>query len=335
MKRLLLAAAMIVALAPPTLAAGLMKPKGGSLPDLQIEEHRVTRMVAPPALYERLLARGDGGGPGLARLDEIFTGGGPVFPDFQKRLAAAAPRAAMAAVYGSTEAEPIAHLDLTESSDRDTATTAAGGGLPVGTLVPGLDLAILPDRFGDPIGPFTSAGFAAMRLPAGETGEIAVSGRHVTGNYLDSRHNGKTKFTVGSDTWHRTGDAGYLDASGRLWLMGRCDARIIDGNGVLYPLAVEAAARTRLGPRRIACVSAFGERTLLIEGAGAGIDPETLRADLGWACIRSVRFVNQIPVDQRHNSKINYPQLRKMMATVHQDAHRMGHAVDPKPSSNY
>ena len=63
--------------------------------------------------------------------------------------------------------------------------------------------------------------------------------------------------------------------------------------------------------------------------------PETMRADLGWAHIRTVRFVKQIPVDRRHNSKINYPQLRKMMATAHQDARRMGHAVDPKPSSNY
>ena len=44
------------------------------------------------------------------RLDAIFTGGGPVFPDMLERLAAARPATAVTAVYGSTEAEPIAHI---------------------------------------------------------------------------------------------------------------------------------------------------------------------------------------------------------------------------------
>ncbi len=279
----------------------------------QIVEHRVTRIITSPELCERLLARGDGCRPAFARLAEIITGGGPVFPDLLGRLATVAPQAAVSTIYGSTEAEPIAHLGRTDISDLDLADTAVGRGLPAGAVVPELRLAILPDRFGEPIGPFTPGGFAASRLPAGETGEIVVGGRYVVGGYLDARHDAQTKFTVGNEIWHRTGDAGYLDASARLWLMGRCDARIVDGHGILYPLALEAAARARLGPRRVACASLSGERILLVERSERHIDPEGLRADLRWACLGSVRFVEKIPVDRRHNSKIDYPRLRKML----------------------
>ncbi len=47
-----------------------------------------------------------------ARSTEIYTGGAPVFPAMLRRLQAMAPAAAVVAVYGSTEAEPIARIEL-------------------------------------------------------------------------------------------------------------------------------------------------------------------------------------------------------------------------------
>ena len=47
----------------------------------------------------------------------------------------------------------------------------------------------------------------------------------------------ETKITVGEHVWHRTGDAGYLDAQGRLWLLGRCSAKANDNDGVLLDRA--------------------------------------------------------------------------------------------------
>jgi acyl-CoA synthetase (AMP-forming)/AMP-acid ligase II len=156
--------------------------------------------------------------------------------------------------------------------------------------------------------------FAALRLPAGRTGEIVVTGDHVVKSYLDAGINGETKFTVGDRLWHRTGDAGYLDESGRLWLMGRCEARIADQSGTLYPLALEAAARSHLGPHRVACVGSAGERVLLVERSDRDVNLAALRAGLSWAHLASIRFVGRIPVDRRHNSKIDYTRLREMMA---------------------
>ena len=92
--------------------------------------------------------------------------------------------------------------------------------------MPEIEVRILPDKWGEPIGSFTHAELEAQSLPAGETGEIVVSGPHVLGGYLHGRGDSETKFRVNGTVWHRTGDAGYFDDTGRLWLMGRCAVNI-------------------------------------------------------------------------------------------------------------
>ena len=69
-----------------------------------------------------------------------------------------------------------------------------------------------------------------------QPGEIVVSGAHVGAGYVGGVGDAETKFRVGEVIWHRTGDAGYLDAHGRLWLLGRCSARIADDtwNGLSF-----------------------------------------------------------------------------------------------------
>lgn len=279
----------------------------------QIAEHGVTRVVASPALCERLLEDTGPYRAALRGIRDFHIGGGPVFLDLMRRLASAAPHARVTALYGSTEAEPIAHVTLSEISSADVAATGTGMGIPAGRVVPEVRLAVLPDHSGHPIGPFTARAFAARRLPAGQIGEVVVAGPHVLTSYLDGDGAGKIKFKVGNDTWHRTGDAGYLDDSGRLWLMGRCDAKIVDGSDIFYPLSLEAAARARLGPRRVACANSGGKRMLVIESDGRDLNDEALRADLAWARIDAVRVVKRIPTDKRHNSKVDYAVLNKML----------------------
>jgi acyl-CoA synthetase (AMP-forming)/AMP-acid ligase II len=271
----------------------------------QMEEHRVTRMIASPALLERLMERRNESDKAFAHLTEIFTGGGPVFPDLLQNLSVAAPEAKVSAVYGSTEAEPIAHCDSAPSG---------GQGLLAGAIVPELQLAILPDHFGSPIGPFAAEDFAGAQLAAERIGEIVVSGPRVVESYVDANQNSSTKFKVGNEIWHRTGDAGYRDRSGRLWLVGRCEGRIADRHGTIYPLEVEAVARAAIGACRLACVSAAGVRTLLIEGRDKGVNVEALSRALESSHIGEIRFVRRIPVDRRHNSKVDYARLRAMLA---------------------
>jgi long-subunit acyl-CoA synthetase (AMP-forming) len=74
-----------------------------------IADQRITRALLPPSLCEKLAAL-----PAPGTLHTVFTGGGPVFPDTVARLRASGSGPKMTCVYGSTEAEPIAHLDTGE-----------------------------------------------------------------------------------------------------------------------------------------------------------------------------------------------------------------------------
>ena len=170
----------------------------------------------------------------------------------------------------------------------------------------------LRDRGGRAVGPFTASEFAAACLGPGGPGERVVSGEHVLPTSLHGRGDEETKFAVEDRRWHRTGDAGYLDAHGRLWLLGRCGARIQDAGGTLYPFKVECAAHHHPGVRRAAVVALGGRRVLAIERE-PGADCSGLESALAWAHIDAIQFLKKIPVDKRHNAKVDYPALRKLL----------------------
>jgi acyl-coenzyme A synthetase/AMP-(fatty) acid ligase len=129
---------------------------------------------------------------------------------------------------------------------------------------------------------------------------------------LNGYGDAETKFRVGDTVWHRTGDSGWLDEQHRLWLTGRCAARIDDAGGAQYPLMVEAALADQPAIARAALVLHHGQRLLIVElkrGADrSGL--EDLAKAAPWAGIARVVSVAHIPLDRRHNAKIDYPALR-------------------------
>jgi acyl-CoA synthetase (AMP-forming)/AMP-acid ligase II len=281
----------------------------------QLQQHRVTRAGASPALWARLADHCLRHDLRLPHLHTVLTGGAPVFPPLLDALRRMAPRAEIVAVYGATEAEPIATLSLRHLAAPEVAATAAGRGLLAGTPVDEVALRILPDRWGKPLGPYTSAEFDANCLGAGEPGEIVVAGAHVLRGYLHGCGDAATTIHAGDTAWHRTGDAGYLDGQGRLWLLGRCAARIAGERGTLYPLAVEGALSLLPQVRRAAVVARGGRRIVLVEPSepmGAA-DLAALKDRLAWAAIDEVQLWPRIPVDTRHNAKIDYPALSRAL----------------------
>ena len=282
----------------------------------QIRRERPTRTGAAPAFLERLLDHD--GEAAFGGMTHVFTGGAPVFPDLMERIRTSAPAAQVTAVYGSTEAEPIAEIACDAISAGDHERMRTGGGLLAGRPVEAVALRVLPDRWGTPIGPFSSAAFERACLPAGAAGEIVVSGLHVIPGYLGGEGDEETKFSAGDVRWHRTGDAGYLDGEGRLWLLGRCGAKAEDERGVLYPLAVEAAARAWPDVRRAALLASGGRRLLFVEPARTSAPPDLhlLHRSLAWADLDEVRLVSALPLDRRHNAKIDYPALRRLASQM-------------------
>jgi acyl-CoA synthetase (AMP-forming)/AMP-acid ligase II len=281
----------------------------------QIEAAGVTRVAASPALLDRLARHANALSSYVSPLAEIYTGGAPVFPPGLRRLHAMAPQARLVAVYGSTEAEPIATVEWSEIGEVEWRAMEAGAGLLAGRPVHAIELKIIPDRWGEPLGPFAPQAFDGLARGPSQPGEIVVTGAHVLSGYLGGIGNTETKIVVGERAWHRTGDAGYLDARGRLWLLGRCSARMTDGADALYPFAVECAALTVDGVERTALVEHGARRLLVVELArgAASTTADALGERLAFARLDQVVIVTSIPLDRRHNAKVDYPALRRLL----------------------
>jgi acyl-CoA synthetase (AMP-forming)/AMP-acid ligase II len=283
----------------------------------QIDRHRPSTTAASPAFLQRLAEYALASKRTIDGFSRMYSGGAPVFPRFLELLHEAAPGASIVAVFGSTEAEPIAEIEYERISPEDQLAMSGGKGLLTGVPVAAIDLRIIQNRWGTPLGPFTGVEFDALHLPAEEPGEIVVHGPHVLPGYLHGQGDEETKFRVDGEVWHRTGDMGYLDREGRLWLLGRCVAVLNDARGVLYPFAVECAAQQHAGVVRAALASVNGRRLLAVEPADKARPPDAgeLAELLAWAGLDSVRTVDRIPVDARHNAKVDYPALRRLLGS--------------------
>lgn len=246
-----------------------------------IETQQVTRALLPPALVATL-----GQSSGAASLRQIFTGGGPVFPDILTDFSAALPKVAVTCVYGSTEAEPIAHLPVQTISDADMDQMRGGGGLLVGKPTATTQVQIVDD-------------------------EILVAGDHVNQGYLDPAHDADNKVKKGNTIWHRTGDAGRFDDAGRLWLLGRIGTDVTIAGQQVYPFSIEVAARQWSGVTACALVAQNNQPVLAVSGdIKLRADWDTKSAKLG---IKRVVHVANIPMDRRHASKVDRTALLAQM----------------------
>lgn len=289
----------------------------------------VNRVIASPAFLQSVVDYLSDSHLHIHGLTHILTGGGPVFPSLLKQMEEAFPNAVLTAVYGSTEAEPIAHVSSTEMTQKDLQRTFEGNGLLAGKPIKEIELAIANPT------ELTALSNGATRkfnkLPAYVTGEIVVRGKHVVKTYLNGVGDEETKISTAkrkdsSKIWHRTGDAGYLDSEGRLWLMGRCAVKISDERGELYPFQVEVAASEIPSVRRATCLKFGGKRILVIEKKHhsildqlkelllrtAGLK-DTIGDAFSWLRFDEIRCVDSIPVDARHNSKIQYGRLQQRL----------------------
>jgi acyl-CoA synthetase (AMP-forming)/AMP-acid ligase II len=334
------------------IPAGDLRSPGKTDPALLatlIQAENVSSTVASPALLERLADYCQTQQQTLPSLCKIFIGGAPVFPKTLQRLQQVASHAEIVTIYGSTEAEPMAKIAFNQVQMADVQAMLAGGGVLVGVPVPAIRLAILPDRWGKPLLPMSQSEFECLQCSRGVVGEIVVSGAHVLSGYLHGKGDAESKFRVNGSSWHRTGDAGYLDGQGRLWLMGRCSARLQDERGKTYPFAVECALSQLPAVQRSAFLSHNARRVLVVQITDASaslcerlkgvlfpfrkrvqpiiaptLDLTKLKAWVAWAQVDEIRVFKHIPLDVRHNAKVDYPALYKRLERWDGFFHHLG-----------
>jgi acyl-CoA synthetase (AMP-forming)/AMP-acid ligase II len=280
----------------------------------------VTSTTGSPSFYLRLADFCSERGLRLPSLRRIITGGAPVFPESARQLIEAFPDTRITIAYGSTEAEPISLIDAPDLIS--SASSHHGDGLPAGFPVSAIEVRCVAISEG-PISVGSVDEFERMALPAGEVGEICVCGDHVLGQYLGNTEVWKeSKIAAGDTLWHRTGDGGYLDEEGSLYLMGRVRQSFVhDGRRVwIFPIerklagipGVTMGTVMKIGDERVVVI----ERSMSKGAPGSERPDEELAEALTRRGIGHDRVIvlPKIPRDPRHHSKIDYERLRSLAA---------------------
>ncbi|MCB9470068.1 MAG: AMP-binding protein [Candidatus Obscuribacterales bacterium] len=291
--------------------AGIKDPKKASVKVLkkELSISGADSILASPSLVGNLVEYLKEENSALLNLKTVFTGGGTVRADMIKAAARVFPEADIITVYGSSEAEPIAHLKESESSQEDRDLSRRGAGLLVGSVIDEIELRVLPlDKPDDNVKRYTTHlkelhGDACFEA---QTGEIIVSGAHVVEHYLLKEDEIGRKLDLEGRRFHRTGDYGYLDSRGRLWLTGS----VAPGNNLSY--AAEETARAVLKDN---LQLAFYKNHLYIETRNSpGPAPvlfNRLRMALAFAGPTEISTVANIALDRRHNTKVLYKELER------------------------
>jgi acyl-CoA synthetase (AMP-forming)/AMP-acid ligase II len=262
------------------------------------EQHLATTATSSPPLFDELAGRDD-----RPRFRRILTGGAPVTDLQLRNWTKAWPRAEIIVAYGSSEAEPVAHITAEER------LRIGGRGYVAGKIVKGVRAKI---ELLATLSPRPSA-----LGPASEIGELLVTGDHVCRDYDNDPNATRQNKVVDPDgtVWHRMGDTGWFDAEWRFRIAGRVHSTIWRDGVPVHAQLVEQAARgddPRI--RRVAAV-AIGRRVAVVVESDAPVKEleQEVRARLaaaGEPCDIVMVTREPLPVDPRHNSKIDYDTLR-------------------------
>ncbi len=275
-----------------------------------IEKHGINTLIASPFFVRKLARYLVETHQNTGLVSKIFTGGAPVFPSEASLFREAFPQAGIRIVYGSTEAEPISSItadDLIREGKNGTIK-----GLSVGKPEETVQVRIIPIVQKD----ITVSGETELRqlaLEPGETGEIIVSGQHVLNDYFrNPEARRRNKILAGDRCWHRTGDSGYFDPNGVLFLTGRCDSLIKTGSKTLSTFVFENYLQAVDGVSMGTILMLNGRVTAIIEpGTPAGREKIVRAVHAISGEIQHVQFLSKIPRDPRHHTKIDYEKLRE------------------------
>lgn len=243
-----------------------------------IDEDGVTTISVVGAMLQRMLdVRGDRPYPPTLRC--VLAGGGPVPRSLLEECAQRGMPVAQ--TYGLTEA---ASQVATLSPD-DALRKLGSAGKPLFATEVRIE------------------GDDGSVLPAGAPGEIAVRGPAVMAGYY---HRPEETARVLRDGWLHTGDAGYLDDEGYLYVLDRREDLIISGGENIYPAEVEAVLASHPAVQEAGVAGLpdeqWGQRVaaLVKLRAGARVDPDELRTFCrerlaGYKVPALIRVVDALP----------------------------------------
>jgi long-chain acyl-CoA synthetase len=198
----------------------VLMPVGRFDPDVAmqvIEREKVTSIGGVPTIMWRILESPNLHKYDLSSVKRASYGGAPAAPELVERIEQVFPhmRKTLSTAYGLTETASVA---TAHSGDDYFAHPGS-----VGRAAPTVELRVVDD--------------AGIDVPAGERGEIWIKGPTVMNRGYWNRPDANAASF--SDGWFRTGDIGYLDADGFLYLVDRAKDMIIRAGENVYCVEVE------------------------------------------------------------------------------------------------
>ncbi|MCM6777136.1 acyl--CoA ligase [Nocardia sp. CDC159] len=221
--------------------------EGGAALLRGVERARATVLAATPPIAETLVWLLDRARTRPDALRLITTTGAALSAPTARALRAALPGVRLQIMYGLTECKRVSIMPPDEDLRRPGAS---------GRALPGTEVIV--------------AGPDGAALPIGEIGEFVVRGPHVMAGYW--RRAALTEQTFGTapdgERFLRTGDFGWLDADGYLYVDGRRDDVYKERGHRVSVLEIEAAARAVPEVRSAVVVppGAGGSAVLVVSG---------------------------------------------------------------------
>jgi acyl-CoA synthetase (AMP-forming)/AMP-acid ligase II len=264
-----------------------------------VERHRITKMFAVPAVLNMILQHPKAKTADLSSLTELLYGASPIPLDVLKGAMGVFRNASFIQCYGATETSgTVVYLP---PADHDLAGNERMRGC--GKPFPGNEVKIVDADLNE--------------LPRREVGEIAIRSVSVMAGY---HGNPEATAKAVRDGWYLSGDAGWMDEDGYLYIHDRVKDMICSGAENIYPAEVENALFAHPAVRDAAVIGVpdekWGEavKAIVVLKPGASATPDELVAHCrtriaGYKCPKSVDFVDELP--RNPSGKVLKKEIRK------------------------
>jgi long-chain acyl-CoA synthetase len=203
-----------------------------------IKKHKVTQSTMVPTMIGMMLNHPDFAPGKIASLKSLIYGASPMPPTLLDRLAKVSPDLELTQGYGMTESSSL--LTFLTARDHEKGGRRLRS---VGSPVPGVEISIQDEQ--------------GKILASGETGEVCAKGGNFMNEYWNKPEATEEAF---KDGWYHTGDAGYLDDEGYLFLVDRVKDMIITGGENVYSAEVENAISSHPAVEQVAVIGIPNEQ---------------------------------------------------------------------------
>jgi acyl-CoA synthetase (AMP-forming)/AMP-acid ligase II len=271
-------------------------------------------VFASPAALHNVVETATTSMTAFSKVRLVMSAGAPVPITTLESIALLAPLAEIHTPYGMTEALPVSDISLTQRR-----LIGNGRGVCVGRPVSNARVLITSLNQTESV----------EEQQTGDTGEVLVRAPWVSSGYdrlwLTEQRARPVITSDGQEhVWHRTGDVGHIDADGNLWIEGRVVHLIHSTSGIISPVPLEVAVEALPNVRRAAAVSVgpigIQQVVIVVESLSDGpADAElssAVRTAVAPQLVAAVYTAKKLPVDIRHNSKIDRTALGLSMAQI-------------------